>query len=57
MKTTWRSRLPMSKKKLSGRPTGYEEKTSRLKNASEQDSAKKRLQGKPDCEQRQRTDI
>jgi hypothetical protein len=36
----------MSKKLPSGRATGYEEKTSRLKNASEVDTAEKTMAGK-----------
>ncbi|MBK9208541.1 MAG: hypothetical protein IPL71_09640 [Anaerolineales bacterium] len=41
----------------SGRPTDYEEKANRLKNARSKTRQKKRWQGKPDCEQRQITDI
>ena len=37
----------MSKKLPSGRPTGYEEKTSRQKKANEQDAVEKTVAGKP----------
>ena len=36
----------MSKKMLSGRPTDYEEKTNRLKNAKEKSKTKKTIAGK-----------
>ncbi len=36
----------MSNKMPSGRPTGYEEKTSRLKNVNEQETAEKTIAGK-----------
>ena len=36
-----------ARKKPSGRPTGYEEKTSRLKNAIEVDTAERTMAGKP----------
>ena len=40
-KSSWQTRLPKSKKLPSVRPTGYEEKTSSLKNAKERDMATK----------------
>ena len=46
MKSTWRSRLPMSKKSHQADQLVTKKKTSRLKNASEQDTAERTIAGK-----------
>jgi len=58
-KSTWHSRLPMCKKCQQADQVIKEEKTNRLKKSSRERMTpqKERLQGKPDCEQRQDTII